>query len=97
MLIKTCNSCFEDLPKTLDFFYKKFKDKNSLRSICKKCTKKINKKYYRNNHPNIAKNVKKWKEKHPVEDLKYKRDYYHNKKNYSVINTVNEKSNKNEQ
>lgn len=46
MLTKTCISCFEDYPKTKDFFYSK--GGTRLRAECKKCWNRMMKKQYKN-------------------------------------------------
>ena len=45
MLTKTCISCFEDFPKTKDFFYSK--GGKRLRAECKKCWNRAMKKQYK--------------------------------------------------
>ena len=63
MLFKTCVSCFNEFPKSPDFFYRKAGTKNGFKSKCINCWKKQNNRYYRFNQEKHQSVVKAYKER----------------------------------
>ena len=51
--MKTCTKCKEEFPATLEFFSKHKTGKFGLRSWCKKCMNKDNKKWHQNNSEKV--------------------------------------------
>ena len=62
MEMRTCNCCGEELPATLEFFYKEKGGKFGLKSQCKECMKKYNRQWRKDNKERQAEYSKQWHE-----------------------------------
>ena len=68
MAIKKCGKCNEDLPATLDYFYK---HREGFLSICKSCKKQDSLEWYEGNKENILRRMK----EHPSYNREVKVEY----------------------
>ena len=106
METKICTKCGEELPATLEYFYKDKTYTNGLRGSCKKCeikrskeykinnTEKI-KEYIKNNKERIAKNKRKWYENNKESlSIAAKKYYKENKEHICALKKEYQKQNK---
>ena len=78
--MKTCKTCKENYPATLEYFGKRANIKDGLNNICKKCQKEINEIYYENHKDIMIEQAKQRQEKRGNEALEYRRNHYKNNK-----------------
>lgn len=80
MKIKKCNKCKEI--KSIEDFHKVKGGKYGVRGYCKECTRKQNKKYWKNNKERLKKRHREQQREYYKKNIKkikeYKREYYKN-------------------
>lgn len=74
---RKCSKCGRELPLTSEFFYKDNRNKDGLRTSCKKCYKE----YYYEHREKIRAVQRKYDKEHQKEKLVYQEKYLKIKKN----------------
>ena len=71
-ILKICNGCNEHLPATIEFFHKSKREKDGLRSKCKKCRCIEKKDYHNKNRESILSRNRAYESRKDIKEKKEK-------------------------
>lgn len=83
-VLKICNGCNKHMPATIDFFHKSKRERDGLRSKCKKCRSLEKKEYHTKNRESILQKNRIYESRQDIKDKKKKyrsSEKYRNKRN----------------